>query len=318
MALLTEDRRISWPGGTVLVPVAEAAYEAFGADENPHKSIVDDFGALAGSQFDAPALVAGRYCEFNFGLEFLGSDTTDVPSILGTLLRACGMTETPTDSGTKTEFAYTCPDPIVSVPTDLRYFDNGIEWIMKNMLGSFVLDAPAGHIPTITFNWRGNVDPSNPVEAEQAAPTAFATKVAAYPVQGNAFTITPAGAGAITPDCLHWTIDLGNNIYPSPNVGGDFGFDIPEILKRNTMATLRIEVDDLDAFNPTDYFLNRKELVVTTFLEDGQGDGHECAVTFGGVIPERPTYTRNEDATIYEFQIKVTRGNGLSLVWLEI
>lgn len=315
------DKRTSWVTGTVASTIPEAAYEVFAPDANPHKAVIDDFGLEAGSRFPAPPLPAGRFTEFGFGIEFMGSDTANVPSILGRLLQACGMTETPTANG-KTEYAYTADEAITVVRTDLRYYDGGIEWIMLNNVGSFIIDAPGGNIPTATFNWLGNIDPSNPVGADQASPKAITDKVAALPVQNNAFTITPAGQSAISPDVLQWTFDQGNVLYGSPNVGGAFGFDLPEILRSNSMATLRVEVDDPDDFNPNDHFYAKDVLAISTFLEDGltppAGDGHECAIDFAGKIPEKPIYSENEDAKIWEFKIQVTRGNGLSLVWLEI
>jgi len=306
MVLSAADRRVSWPAGTVAVPVAEKAYEVFNVDENPHKSIVENFGPESGSSFPGQPLVAGRYSEFGFALPFIGGGSATVPSILGRLLQACGLTEA--------TIAYTCAEPIVQVPVDLKYSASGVQWLMKNNVGSFMLACPGARIPTIAFKFRGNVDSTEPKESEETQ-IDTAAMVAPYPVQGNTFTITPGTASAISVDCLEWDYNAQNSIYPSPDVTGSYGFDIPQIVARNHDATLHIEVDDLDVYDASAQFLAGAVQHVSTYLEKGNGIGQEVAVTFGGYIAERPTWTRNEDAYIWQIKLSIAKAHGISLSW---
>lgn len=321
--LSSADIRVSWVPGTFADPGTENAFEVFNPDMNPHKAVIDDFAAEAGFSYIAPPKVAGRFTEFGFGTYIVGSDTADVPTILGRPLQACGLTEGAVDSDPKIAYTYTSEYPIAVVRTDLRYYAGGLEWIMLNNVGNFVIDAPAGQTPTIVFNFRGNVDPSNPVEAAQGSPKVFTTEVATYPVQGNTFTINPGGAGAVAVDCLQWGYSSGNSLYGNPDVGGDFGFDPPTIQsRRGGFATMRIHVVDLAVFNPTELFNNQTELVVATQLEGDKtgadADGHIITTGFGGKIRTKPQYTKNEDAMIFEIELGITNGNGISLGWQEI
>ena len=103
---------------------------------------------------NSPQLLANTRVSITFQVEMAGSGTAGTAPRFGSILQACGLSETLAPAVTPTSVTYAPVSANFSSCT--IYFNNdGIRHIMTGCRGSFTLTAEVGQIPTIDFTMVG-------------------------------------------------------------------------------------------------------------------------------------------------------------------
>lgn len=296
MTRLTKNKTISWVAGTDGDPVTEKSYKVSNIPDDILIWETVDNGGLVGKFQTGRSRPGGRRYDISFSSELYGSDTTTVPTPLGTLFRGCGLGEAVTETVTK--FTYTAVNPhlddgtpsgaLIVIPS-LKIGIDGIMYHAINCVGSAAFNFVSGQIPTVDFRFLGMASASHD-ELEVTPAAAYLAYPAPAPVQNLGATITPSGSSVISDLVIpSITYDMGNELDPRPDVNGLYGFSQPIVLGWEPRIDMLVEIVTPGAgFDADLYWKNKTRLDVSFTHESGGGEGHQLDIDFSMELDQRP------------------------------
>ena len=179
-----------------------------------------------------------------FSTEVVGSGTAQTPATWGTLMAACGFSETVNGTTSVDYLPVTMPNNYNSnkstgeISLTMAVNLNGLQYKIKNAKGSFSLNANAGEIATFDWEFLGQaLDPS-----DVAYPALHSSANTANPpiVESGTFEFQGNVGGFIVSNI---SISCGNNLSSRDNVSSDDG--VQEIMITDRAVTGSIDPEEI-------------------------------------------------------------------------
>jgi len=232
---------------------------------------------------NSPQLIANTRVVVTFECEYAGSGTVGTAPRYGSLLKACGFSET-VSAGTSVTYA-----PVSSSfsSVTIYYSTDGVRHKVTGARGTFTLNLTANQIPVISFTMTGQyvapTDTADPTPAytNQSAPQIF------NDTNTTAFTVYASSAIPLQ-SCQ---LDVGNEVVYRELVNSD-----KEILivNRAGAGTLAIEMVSLAT---KDFFSNAVAGTTGAFnIVHGTAGGNiiTLATVAGGMSLGNPSYAEDQ------------------------
>lgn len=190
-------------------------------------------------------LVGANYIELGFDVELAGSGTAGTAPAYGSLLKACGFTETATVS-VRTEYTLNTP---VSSSVTIYYFSDGVRHKALGCRGTVSFGLRAGERPMMSFRFTGldggiaTATPSALTLSGFKTPFVIMDSTAGDLTFGASYTAaTPALTGGTAYPSQGINIDLGNQVQYTPILGGE----IVDVTNRQVSGSVMLDLAAAD------------------------------------------------------------------------
>ena len=251
MAKLGRKQYIGWaaettPGTAVAIAnsdyhLAEDVSVEFAGDEHERVGNLGSLDNMAGVTGSIVATI-----NFTTELKGPGSDTEpkDFP-----LWKASGFKED------ESSMPYTLDQDDTPIDTvSIRYFADGMQWDFKGCVGTAVITMESGAVGKIAWTFTGMCD-GMPSDGTNPTPS-YNTTVP--PVCQN-LTMT-LDSGTAFGVCSKLEFDLGNEIANRRDMSETYGYNVPQITRRNSTGTMTVEIPTASAWNWQNYWNNKTKI----------------------------------------------------------
>lgn len=199
---------------------------------------------------------AKKFAEVTFTAELIGSGTAGTAPRLGTLLRACAMSETVTSS-TSVEYlpASSSLDSIT-----IYFYQDGVEHVVTGCVGTYKMTCTAGSPAMLEFTFTGVW--STPTDVTLPTPT-FESTVDSVPLCKSAGLALNSTSLVVN----EFTLDMANTVATRPSINAATAIAGFQITDRKPVATIDPEAELVNTYNfrqdvlstPRDLHLNVNE-----------------------------------------------------------
>jgi len=315
----TKDTRVAWIAGKSGTALDIKSFRSHNVDINNVKTGTVNLGANIGGHIEPGSRPTGRHAAVTFSTEFYGSDTTDLPSSLGALYRACGLHEVRTEDGYNYEYAYQMVHAATymnSDPVDILVHAGGIGQTIDTAAGNAVFNFVAGEVPTIDWTFIGEINSSFAIPIDSTALTAFQAQTTVEPFVSSEFTFASNGS-LVLRSC---SFDLGNKISLRPDAVQAYGYNAPQHVSSAPKFNCVFEAAAFSTTDPYEAFINETAIAVSFIHENGGGDGHEVLIELEGKIDQEPTFTDDNGMIVWNITLApITTGTDIfSMTWQSI
>ncbi len=170
-------------------------------------------------------IFAGMLAEVTFDAEIKGSGVNDVAPEIGTLLQACGLSETK-NTGVSTVYDPASGDSVIS--GTLYYFEDGKRRIMRGCRGNVKITIAKGDKLMASFRFVGHIDP----DTDTALPSPTFDTTVPVGLIGVPFTVGGFGATITSVE-----FDLQNNVAAPGDISAADGFGEVRLTERNVIGS---------------------------------------------------------------------------------
>lgn len=133
---------------------------------------------------------------------------------------------------------------------------------------------------------------------------------------GEAFVITKANLSLTSLVVPRLTYDMGNILGNRPDVSGGHGFSAPIIPGRDPRYTMLVEQPDLTDYNFEYEYYNNSEITFTHTHEQDLGVRHEVAISWTGILAEKPTTVVQNGKLMYQLVFDQSDRSGATVFTL--
>lgn len=190
--------------------------------------------------------VGGRAARFTFRTELKGSGTAGTAPSFGALLQACGLKETVV---AVTSVTYTPDDETTDKTVTIDFYQHNRRFRLVGCKGNFKIMAESGSHGMIEWEFRGKLDPTNPLTNDGTAALASITYESTKPPVFMGTNI--ATFFTVNPLLNRFEFDAGNVLTLVPSANDPTGYKRSHIVDRNPSGSLDPEMIENATFANT-------------------------------------------------------------------